>query len=144
MTNFDRIAAGEQDGLRRAMDEAGLPTDDLDLPGRTFFRLADELGPIGYVGLEQVGEDALLRSLLVLENKRSSGHGARLVAEVERVARRGGSMRLHLLTAGAASFFRRLGFRAASRAEAPSAIATTAQFTGLCPSSATYLIKDLA
>ena len=144
MSNFDRIAGAGQDGLRRALDQAGLPTDDLDAPGRAFFRLGDELGPIGYVGLKQAGEDALLRSLVVLQGRRSSGHGACLVAELERVARSGGTMRLQLLTTGAAPFFRRLGYRDESRAEAPSAIAATAQFTALCPSSATYLIKDLA
>ncbi|PSJ40614.1 arsenic resistance N-acetyltransferase ArsN2 [Allosphingosinicella deserti] len=144
MSDFERIPAGEDDPLRRALERAGLPTDDLEAPGRAFFRLADGLGPIGYVGLEQAGEDALLRSLVVVHGRRASGHGARLVAEVERVARSDGTMRLHLLTTDAAPFFRRLGYRDAPRAEAPPAIAATAQFTSLCPSSATYLIKDFA
>lgn len=141
--DFSPIADGARDVLRLALDAARLPTDDLDQPGRSFFGLSDEQGPIGFVGLEGDGADRLLRSLVVLPSRKRQGHGGLLVAHVEAFARRDGVERLHLLTTTVADFFRSRGYRPAERADAPAAIAGTAQFTSLCPGSATYLVKGL-
>jgi len=51
---------------------------------------------------------------------------------------------LHMLTTTALNFFTKLGYRPADRGMAPLAIATTRQFTSLCPASAHYLVKTLA
>lgn len=132
-----------RDVLRLQLEIAGLPTDDLDQPGRLFFGLSDGDGPIGYVGMEGEGPDRLLRSLVVARNRRGQGHGQDLVLRLEQLCD-GAVSRLHLLTTDAAPFFRSLGYVDADRNEAPSAIASTTQFTSLCPASATYLVKDLA
>lgn len=144
MIRFEQLPGPDHEVMRLALQGASLPTDDLKAPGRIFFRLADESGAIGYVGLEGAGADRLLRSLVVPEGRRSEGLGTRLVQEAERMAAFDEVRRLHLLTKGAASFFRRLGYRDAERMEAPPPIAATAQFTSLCPSSANYLVKELA
>ena len=141
---FDALGPGQHDILRLALDAAGLPVDDLNEPGRTFFGLSDDDGPIGYVGLEGNGPDRLLRSLVVLPSRKRQGHGGLLVANVEALARRDHVQRLHLLTASVTNFFRARGYRPVDRVEAPAAIAATAQFRSLCPSSATYLVKELA
>lgn len=141
---FSAVTPGAHDVLRLALDAARLPTDDLGQPGRTFFALSDQQGPIGFVGLEGDGTDRLLRSLVVLPSRKRQGHGGLLVAHVETVARRDGVERLHLLTTTVADFFRTRGYRLAERTHAPAVIAATAQFTSLCPGSAAYLVKDLA
>jgi N-acetylglutamate synthase-like GNAT family acetyltransferase len=141
---FDALAPGCHDILRLALEAAGLPVDDLDQPGRTFFGLSDDDGPIGFVGLEGEGPDRLLRSLVVLPSRKRQGHGGLLVARVEALARRDEVERLHLLTTSVGEFFRARGYRPADRAQAPPVIAATAQFRTLCPGSATYLVKDLA
>jgi N-acetylglutamate synthase-like GNAT family acetyltransferase len=143
-TTFAPLASGAHDVLRLALDAAGLPTDDLDRPDRAFFGLSDEQGPIGFVGLEGDGADRLLRSLVVLPSRKRQGHGGLLVAHVEALARRDGVKRLHLLTNTVADFFRARGYRPASRGDAPTPIAATAQFSSLCPGSAAYLVKELA
>ena len=144
-TTFAPLASGAaHDVLRLALDAAALPTDDLDGPGRAFFGLSDEQGPIGFVGLEGDGADRLLRSLVVLPSRKRQGHGGLLVAHVEALARREGVERLHLLTTTVADFFRARGYRPAGRADAPAPIAATAQFSSLCPGSATYLVKEIA
>lgn len=130
--------------LRPALKAARLPIDDLDQPGRIFFELSDEVGSIGFIGLEGDGADRSLRSLIVLPGRKRQGYGGLLVAHVEAFARRDGVSRLHLLTTTAADFFRAHGYRPDDRAGAPAAIAATTQFTSLCPDSAAYLIKDLA
>lgn len=141
---FSPLPQNGRDVLRLALDAARLPTDDLDQPGRTFFELADDQGPIGFVGLEGDGPDRLMRSLVVLPSRKRQGHGGLLVAHVEAFARRNGVARLHLLTTTVADFFRARGYRPAERANAPAAIAVTVQFTSLCPGSAAYLVKELA
>ena len=138
---FVEIQPCQDEALRMLLEEAQLPTNDLGMPGRTFFRYADEVGLIGYVGLEGGGSDILLRSLVVLRSRRRQGQARHLVELAEGVAHNKGVRCLHLLTQDAAPFFRDLGYTDADRAAAPAAIAATAQFTSLCPAGATYLVK---
>lgn len=142
--SFAPLASDSKEVLRLALEAAGLPIDDLDQTGRAFFELSDEQGPVGFVGLEGDGPDRLLRSLVVLPSRKRQGHGGRLVAHAEAQARGEGVQQLHLLTTTVADFFQARGYLPADRANAPPAIAETAQFKSLCPASATYLVKDLA
>lgn len=132
------------DVLTLALGAAGLPTDDLREPGRAFFGLSDDAGPIGFIGIEGSGADRLLRSLVVLPSRKRRGFGGLLVAHAEAFARQDGVERLHLLTQTVPDFFRSRGYRPAERATAPVSIASTAQFVSLCPASAAYLVKDIA
>lgn len=141
---FSLMPDARDDVLRLALDAARLPTDDLDQPGRRFFKLSDADGPIGFIGIEGDGPDRLLRSLVVLPSRKRLGHGSVLVAHAEAAAHRDGVARLHLLTTTAADFFRARGYRDADRAAAPEAIRSTAQFSSLCPGSAAYLVKGIA
>jgi amino-acid N-acetyltransferase len=140
---FTNVPRGGRDVLRLQLELAGLPTDGLDDSGRLFFRLSDRDGPVGYVGLEGDGPDRLLRSLVVMRSRRGQGHGSELVRRLEQVC--GDAVhRLHLLTTGAAPFFRSLGYIDGDRGRAPPAVASTAQFASICPATATYMVKDLA
>lgn len=129
-------------GLARFLDAASLPSADLADPGRLFFRIkADSL--VGYGGLEGEGPDRLLRSIVILADRRGHGLGRALVAILERQARNLGVERLHLLTTTAAPFFRAIGYADADRGAAPPAVAASREFAALCPASAAYLVKAL-
>ena len=129
-------------GLARFLDAASLPSADLADPGRLFFRIeADSL--VGYGGLEGEGPDRLLRSIVILADRRGHGLGRALVAILERQARNLGVERLHLLTKTAAPFFRAIGYADADRGAAPPAVAASREFAALCPASAAYLVKAL-
>ncbi|MCU6453418.1 arsenic resistance N-acetyltransferase ArsN2 [Sphingomonas sp. A2-49] len=133
---------GELAGLAWCLDAANLPSADLADPGRLFFRFeADSL--VGYGGLEGEGADRLLRSIVILADRRGHGVGRTLVTTLEQQARNRGVERLHLLTTTAASFFRALGYTDADRGAAPRAVAAPREFTALCPASAAYLVKAL-
>jgi amino-acid N-acetyltransferase len=107
-----------------------------------FFRFeADSL--VGYGGLEGDGADRLLRSIVIPTDRRGHGLGRALVATLEQQARDLGVRRLHLLATTAAPFFRALGYADADRGAAPPAVASSREFTGLCPASAAYLVKAL-
>lgn len=129
--------------LRDTLAASGLPVADLAEHGRTFFRFYDDTGVVGYGGLEGEGVDLLLRSLLVVAERRGDGLGRSVVALLENVARVMQVQRLHLLTNTAAPFFAANGYAAADRATAPASIASSREFTALCPASATYLVKAL-
>lgn len=131
----------EAEALLRA---AALPVDDL--PGHSSIRLLgvrDGGRLVGLVGIERHPPQGLLRSLAVAGSHRGTGLGRRLVAAAEERAAAEGLESLYLLTTTAAEFFARLGYAGADRGSAPSGIAATAQFSGLCPGSATFMCRPL-
>lgn len=130
--------------VRRLLHTSGLPTTDLTAEHlEHFFGWGSRQELRGVVGLEMYGPEALLRSLSVEEGVRGRGGGKALVAEAERYAQGRGVTRIYLLTTTAAAFFERLGYTAAAREEAPECIRATAEFSGLCPSSSAFLVKEL-
>ncbi|HEJ2718229.1 hypothetical protein AUR61_016485 [Stutzerimonas balearica] len=141
---FSTVSPSDLPTLARALQEAGLPSDDVPLPGRVFyaFQLAGQL--VGYAALEVYGADALLRSVLIVPPHRGSGLGRLVVDAMETLAADSGIATLHLLTTNQVVFFERLGYMLAPRHLAPTEIASTTQFKSLCPSSASYLRKKLA
>ncbi|MFK7831451.1 MAG: arsenic resistance N-acetyltransferase ArsN2 [Congregibacter sp.] len=121
-----------------------LPTQDLS--GSTdalLFGYASEGVLVGVVGLELRGSDALLRSLAVAEDKRRDGLGVALASYAEQQAAQHGVRTVYLLTTTAKVFFERCGYAPIQRREAPSGIASTSQFTELCPPSSTFMFKQL-
>jgi len=131
--------------VRRMLGNAQLPSADLT-PGHLehFFGCGSEQAPKGVVGLEIYGSEALLRSLVVDETSRGHGCGKALVAAAERYARDCGVRRIYLLTTTAPKFFEGLGYHALARDQAPACIRTTSEFSGLCPTSSAFMVKDLA
>lgn len=129
--------------FRMRLEMSNLPTDDLGGADRLFFRLSDDNGLIGYIGLEGSGHDRLLRSLVVMNGRRGQGYGRQLVERLEVLARDGNIERLHLLTTTAAPFFQAIGYAVTDRASAPAPIAASVEFTTLCPANATYMTKGL-
>jgi len=137
------IHAADLDELADALSVARLPSADLGEPGRAFFRFHEDTSLIGFGGLEGEGADRLLRSLIVMPDRRGAGLGRAMLLLLEGEARRIGVERLHLLTSTAEPFFRTNGYGDADRGSAPASIAGSREFTALCPASATYLKKAL-
>lgn len=143
VTVVDTTIAAERNEMAAMLAAAGLPTIDLDEPDRVFLRFEQD-GPVGFAGIEGLGNDRLLRSVVVAPADRGVGIGRQIIAATEREAARRGARRLHLLTADAARLFVRAGYAATDRADAPPSIAATTQFSSLCPASATYMTKTIA
>lgn len=98
---------------------------------------------IGCVGLQRHENDGLLRSLLVQAAHRQAGLGAALVDAAQAEARRASLRSLYLLTDTAADWFARRGCARLERARAPAAIRKSAEFSALCPSTSTCMVKRL-
>lgn len=137
------LTDGDLPPLAELLAASGLPTDDLTIPGRRFWRVEDEGGLLGYGGLEAYGPDGLLRSVVVPPVRRGSGAGRAVVAAVSEEARGLRVERLWLLTTTAADVFGHLGFQRTDRAAAPPDIAASAQFARLCPGSAVCMRRDV-
>ena len=122
----------------------GLPWTDLSERHLDHFFCAGSTdSPTGVVGLEMLGEDALLRSLAVHTSVRSAGLGTALVEHAEAHARANGVRTIYLLTTTAEAFFARRGYVSLDRELAPACIRSTREFADICPSSSAFMVKHL-
>ena len=135
-------AVSDLPAIRGLLDAERLPSSDLDASLlSSFIVLRADAEIHGVIGLEVLGEVALVRSLVVTQSQRGRGLGASLVQAVEKHANAAGVRTLYLLTTSAADFFTSLGYRAIPRESAPVSIQQTSQFAGLCPSTAIVMVK---
>lgn len=139
---FEAIASTSPE-LIQTLTTENMPTSDVAEPNRQFWRKVIDGVTVGFVGLEVHGDNALLRSLAVPSEFKGRGHGADLVSAAIAQAKEQGVSTVWLLTKSARPFFERIGWELADRASAPTAIAQTRQFDGLCSASATCLIKRI-
>jgi amino-acid N-acetyltransferase len=131
-------------GVKNLLASADLPTADLTEDHcRDFFYTGPEDAPTGLVGLELLGDVALLRSLVVTPGDRNTGAGSALVRHAEGYARGRGVRSIYLLTTTAEAFFAKRGYGRAARDAAPSAIRATKEFAGICPASSAFMSKLL-
>jgi N-acetylglutamate synthase-like GNAT family acetyltransferase len=138
------LAVWERDAVKAALTRAGLPTDDIGDPYVLLWRFeTHEDVPVGFGGLEIYGYDALLRSVVTLPPLRQVGLGAAIVARLEAEACARRCQGIYLLTTSQADFFVRLGYATCARDNVSESIRTSRQFTMLCPSSATAMVKQL-
>jgi protein-tyrosine-phosphatase/N-acetylglutamate synthase-like GNAT family acetyltransferase len=121
-----------------------LPTSDLASARREFVAIREQRRVVAAGALQRFGSSALLRSVVVAEDRRGSGLGHAIVLELERLARVARIDRLILLTETAASFFSRHGYQVIERSAAPADVQGSEEFRSLCPNSATCMAKVLA
>jgi len=129
--------------IRRLLNDAGLPTGDLESAPLRFWVARRGESITGAVALERYGAEGLLRSLVVDAPARGDGVGRALVARLEAEAGLAGVSTLVLLTQTAAAYFAGLGYAPLDRAAVPGNVGRSAQFSSLCPASAACLSKSL-
>lgn len=127
------------DGLRAA----ALPTDDLD-GGAGFYVGQVDRAVAAFGGLEGVGPDQLIWSVVVPAAVRGGGYGRQIAHALANQTGTDGVERLWLLTTSADGFFASLGWMVTDRASAPEAVRASRQFSGLCPASAVLMCRRLA
>jgi amino-acid N-acetyltransferase len=138
------LASWERGGVIAALKRAGLPADDVEEPGRLFWRFETaDMVPAGFGGLELHRPHALLRSIVILPPLRHQSMGRAIVAGLEAEAAIAGCRTVWLLTSGTAEFFARLGYAQCQHEDVPEEIRATQQYAVLCPSSPTVMMKPL-
>jgi UDP-N-acetylmuramate: L-alanyl-gamma-D-glutamyl-meso-diaminopimelate ligase len=137
--------------LREMLDSVGLENDEvpLDQPeiggenNAVFLVLRNETGLVGCVCLEVYAEDAILRSLVVVEEARGAGYGWMLADAAIQLARHRGVRRVYLLTETASDFFaEKHGFRVVVPSTIAVDVAESATFRG-CAEGAVAMRLDL-
>jgi amino-acid N-acetyltransferase len=104
------------------------------------FWIADHGGTaVGVVGVEQYGDEALLRSLAVDPSWRSAGLGRALIDAALRAARAAGAQEMYLLTTTAEHYFPRFGFVRIGRDDVSGAVLQSVEFREACPASAVVM-----
>ena len=125
------------------LEVAGLPVAGV-LPTLPDFQVVDVEGRVvGAAGLEVYGRDALLRSVVVEANARSSGLGVSLVERILEHARERDVRAVYLLTTAADGYFPRFGFERITREQAPEGVKASVEFRDACPASAVVMRKLL-
>jgi amino-acid N-acetyltransferase len=142
--NIHSAERADLPAVRALLETERLPASDLDEQALDrFLVLRDESGVSGVVGLELYGDVAFLRSLVVAPQERGNGTGSALTQAAEALAVKLGVVNIYLLTLTAERFFAARGYTKIDRGDAPKAIRGTTQFSGLCPSSAVFMMKHL-
>jgi amino-acid N-acetyltransferase len=85
-----------------------------------------------------------VRSVVVADEYRGRGFGGALCDELEAAAGRAGATSACLLTTTAVAYFARRGYQPVAREDAPRRVRQARQFEDVCPSTATYMEKELA
>ena len=129
--------------VRKFLSSAGLPYEDFDTHILNFLLAEKNSRLIGVVGIELLGNVALLRSLAVKKTMRNGGIGKKLVDHMKAYAQLNHIETWFLLTATAQDFFQKIGFEVISRTEAPPEIQGTEEFKNICPASALFMAQDL-
>jgi protein-tyrosine-phosphatase/N-acetylglutamate synthase-like GNAT family acetyltransferase len=126
--------------VRSLLLGAALPIEGLEVGFPAGYAVARRRGAaVGCAGLERYGNDALLRSVAVSADARGSGVGIALVRDRLSAAKAASLGAVYLLTTTAPEFFRALGFEPCDRNAVPVAVQGSAEFSSICPSSATCM-----
>ncbi|OJV17372.1 MAG: amino acid acetyltransferase [Dyadobacter sp. 50-39] len=140
---IDNATPEEKELLVSLLNKADLLTEDLP-EGLSNFLLAkegDEL--VGVAGLELFGSVGLLRSVAVSPAHQGQGIAGQMVEHLLANADKQKLQAIYLITTTADRYFDRYGFTAVDRQQVPEAIQQTRQFSGLCPSSAVVMKRNL-
>lgn len=138
-----RATAADRPAIEALLGASELPLDGALAAFRTGLveREGEEL--VGIAAIEPYAGAAVLRSVAVRADRRSEGHGQRLVRAAEGLAREHGATELILLTETAVPFFARLGYEIIDRAAVPADVASSVEFTSACPSTAVVMRRRL-
>jgi arsenite methyltransferase len=147
MLTTARIRAARQADLpavESLLEAAGLPLEGVAEQFENGYAVAESEGMVvGVAGVEVYGAHGLLRSVAVAAHHQGEGIGQRLLADRLGWATARGLHSVYLLTTTAAQWFDRLGFVAVTREAVPASVRRSAEFAGICPSTATVMERRL-
>ena len=129
----------DRPGVEALLVAANLPVDGVAGHFATFFVVDEGAQIVGAAGIELYDKYALLRSVVVADDRRGAGLGALLTRRALDEAEARGVGAIFLLTSTAEAFFPRFGFAPVPREEVPERVRTSREFQGACPASATAM-----
>ncbi len=129
-----------QDTVVEILRNSKLPHSDIDLAKQFFIGQGTSTKLVGIGALEFYGQNALVRSMAVLNNGQNRGVGSSLLGYLLKTAKNKKVESLYLLTETAERFFARNGFEKVDQAVVPSDILESEEFKNLCPGDAICMV----
>lgn len=120
-----------------------LPVEDLPPSLDNFYVALKDNTVIGAIGLEQYGNYALLRSMVVSGEHRNKNIASNLVNELENYGKHLGIIAMYLLTETAPTYFEKKGYQRIQREDVPAEVRESSEFSHVCPVSAVVMKKEL-
>ena len=140
---FKKTSPEKKSEVLTLLTLANLPTLDIG-ENVELFSLETNENIVGTAGLEIIGNIGLLRSVSVLESQKGKGYGHLIVQKLESYAKIQNIEALYLLTTTASEFFeKKCNYQIVERANVPTEIQNSQQFSSVCPSSAVVMKKVL-
>ena len=133
---IEPMTAADRASVHALLASHRLPLDGFDAPHVLALVARDGARVVGSAAIEQYGAFGLLRSVAVDEAHRGHAIGKQLTRAAIDLARARGLSALYLLTETASAFFPKFGFVPVSRADIPSDVKMSVEFTTACPASA--------
>jgi amino-acid N-acetyltransferase len=129
-------AASDVPEIKKLLVASGLPVAGVDEHWKTFVVARDRGHLVACGGSEPYETVALIRSIAVAADHRSSGLGRRIVRQlIDRLASRG-LRDFYLLTTTAEEYFKKRGFKTVDRAELHPQLQQSRELQDACPASA--------
>ncbi|MBY4672425.1 Amino-acid acetyltransferase [Burkholderia multivorans] len=129
--------------IERLLLQCDLPIIGVSDHLHNFVVATDGSTMCGCGGVEHYGEAALLRSIAVAGPVRGSGLGQTIISRLITGCRAMSVRSMVLLTTTAEGYFERHGFERVARDQVPASVLESTQFQGICPNSATAMLKEL-
>jgi amino-acid N-acetyltransferase len=136
-------AATDQPAIEKLLTELELPVAGVGEWISSFWVAEADGRMIGVAGLEIYDDGALLRSVAVVPDRRSSGLGRVLIEQVLHSASSSGAREVFLLTTTAQAYFPKLGFQDIPREKVPPGVRGSIEFREACPASAMVMRRGL-
>ena len=125
------------------LQEENLPVVDIDKGLPHFFVAADDSIIVAGIGLEHYGEAALLRSMITVPAYRGRGLASDLIDTLFEYAREKGVSSIYIVTTTAEKYFLQKGFERIDRSSVDEQVLQSAEFNGLCPSTAAIMRRSI-
>ena len=128
---------------RELLSKLDLPSSDIEQEHLSLYKISEDKEVFGIGGIERYGKDAILRSMAIKEGAQGKGIGSKLTDQLEAMAKKEGIHRFFLLTTTAERFFNKHGYHLVERSLAPESMQQSTEFSSLCPSTASCMMKEL-
>jgi amino-acid N-acetyltransferase len=142
-----RMRSCQPDDLKtvgQLLEKETLSGDGLEDQFGEAYVLAECSGDVvGCAGVEVHGSHGLLRSVVVISERRREGIGETLVTDRLEWARSRGMSTVYLLTETATGYFERFGFKKVKRTDVPPEIRASSEFSVMCPETADVMVRRL-
>jgi amino-acid N-acetyltransferase len=139
---IEKAASNDLPALAALLDQTRLPSEDIGEHVENFFVARWEGKILGTIGAELHGDDALLRSLAVVDSERNKGIGDALVRRLLAHLKTKEIRRVALLTTTAERYFAKRGFRQVQSELVPPFVKSTKEFQRYCPATAVCMVAS--